>query len=225
MNDILFKEKKMLNYRRHFEQPEKKLILPFFIYQKILAFTRSAEGEISGFGKTEKINGDIVVKEFEIFKQKCNPVHTSLDKDALTMLYVTTAQRGEDPSLWNFWWHSHVNMDTGFSQEDERTLKRISANNGNITALCTNKNHEYTATQYINGVEIDCKFKLSIDFPKEYILSIEQEIKEKVTYDGFHSPRESKTSSKYDVEDDDSIIGRTQRRFHNFFRHKEYEFD
>lgn len=225
MNSILFKEKHMLNYKTRFYQPEKKLIIPFFIYQKILAFTKSAEGEISGFGKTEELNGDIVVKEFEIFKQKCNPVHTTLDKEALTMMYVTAAQRGEDPSLWNFWWHSHVDMTTGFSAEDIATLKRVSADGGNIIALCTNKDQEYAATQFVNGVCTNDKFKVTVDFPEELMLSIGQEIKEKVTYDDFADRKKFQTVSKYDVEEDDSIIGREHKRFHNFFISEERGFD
>jgi len=179
-----------------------KLAIPIDIFQKIRALTFEAEGEISGFGRTKIIDdglsntGSVVkVTDLEIFKQECEPAHTSIKNEDLHQLYFNAAKNGDDPSMWNFWWHSHVNMDTGFSLEDDNTMKKLSSNDGMIVALCTNKSGDYDATIYKNGKQIMKRIELMIlpEMTPEILEEAKRIIEEKVT---FKHMRYSKSSTE-----------------------------
>ena len=174
-----------------------KLAIPIDIFEKIRAFTAEAEGEISAFGRTVLVENDlsnsgtvVLVKEFEIFEQICEPTHTSLQLGDLSMMYAGVGMAGGNPEEWNFWWHSHVNMGTGFSAEDDNTMTDITkAKNGQegsmLTALCTNKSGDYTATIYRNGRRLMNELSLMVlpSISIEVTEDARKIIEEKITYE------------------------------------------
>ncbi|HEB41397.1 MAG TPA: hypothetical protein ENI08_00045 [Candidatus Dependentiae bacterium] len=168
-----------------------KLIIPTDVYQKIRALTLEASGEISGFGRTSLVQTDgafggtaLRLEELEIFTQECQCYHTTLKKDALHTLYYEVAKNDGNPEEWNFWWHSHVDMDTGFSLEDDNTMKDISKDGGLIVALCTNKDGDTTSTIYKNGRRLMNNLPVVIisPIPDDARAEARQIIKDKVTY-------------------------------------------
>lgn len=176
-----------------------KLVVPIEIFERIRAFTLEAKGEISGFGRTTladeglTLSGSaIVVKEFDIFTQDCNPTHTTLKSADMTQMYIGVARAGGDPSQWNFWWHSHVDFNTGFSLEDDSTMKKITMpKNGQegsmLVALCTNKFGDYDATVYQGGRRLMERIPLMIA-PKlspELLEQTKKLIKEKVSFQDY----------------------------------------
>jgi len=184
------KKKKGFKNRPFYE----KIAIPASIFTKIRALTMEAQGEISGFGRTtlmeekHSMKGAVVqVKEFEVFKQVCNPAHTTLSGEELTQMYVGVAQKGGKPEEWNFWWHSHVDFDTGFSGEDDNTMKRISDKGGMIVALCTNKFGDYDATIYKNGKRLMERIPLMIvpDLTEEVVKDAQNIISEKVDFESY----------------------------------------
>ena len=166
--------------------------IPVEIYQNILALTQEAPEEISGFGRTsieEGRSGAVVkVETLRVFPQDCNMAHTSLKNEDLHKLYYEVAKMDEDPSKWNFWWHSHVDMPTGFSSTDDATMKRLTAKRsgsdvgGLIIAICTNKNKEYSTTMYKDGRRLmeNLPFTVPINLPESVLATARQNIKENV---------------------------------------------
>jgi len=176
-----------------------RLAIPIDIFQKIRAYTQEADGEISGFGRTELVDEGlsmsgtvILVKEFEVFNQVCNPAHTTLKSEDMTQMYVGVARAGGDPSEWNFWWHSHVNFGTGFSGEDDSTMTKLTkAKNGQagskLTALCTNKYGDYDSVIYQDGRCMVKRLPLMIlpNMTEEVLKDARKVISEKVTLENY----------------------------------------
>lgn len=188
-----------------------RLNIPLSVYLEILSLAKKAEGEISGFGRTTTSSDvskhvylrteDIQVHEVAIFKQECNPVHTSLDGEALTQMYVRAAQSGGNPEQWNFWWHSHVEMDVYFSTTDTGTLKRITKDGGRLVALCINKFGETTAVVFENGAHVSdlnvCIIPEDTDERFNHLLErAEEKIKENVKHLEF-APRKALPKFKF----------------------------
>jgi len=240
------KKAKGFNYRPYYD----RILMPINIFTKIRALTETAEGEISGFGRTKLVEdsdhyyygSNIQVEEFDVFEQECQTYHTTLKSEDMTQMYVGVAQNGGDPSQWNFWWHSHVDMPTGFSGEDDETMKNITrAKNGQrgsmLVAICTNKRGDYDATVYHSGRRLMERIPLIIvpDITGEVQNEVDKIIKDKVTYNNpvYHPLRNalgqeeefdfdpditiddhiSKVRPKIDVvEPGDRVLSKNQRR-------------
>jgi hypothetical protein len=183
-----------------------KLIIPTKLYAKIRALTLEAKGEISGFGRTVVVPPDnvlnevnsrvggtaIKLEELEVFTQECHSSHTTLKKADLHTMYVEVARRDGNPENWNFWWHSHVHMDTGFSGEDDSTMTRLTLKDkkvvndteGLLVALCTNKRGDSTATIYKGGKRLMENLPIQVlsQVDDEACIEARQIIKDKVTF-------------------------------------------
>lgn len=126
-----------------------KLILPEHIYHTMLTYAKLAPGEISGFAKTrvKKINNDIhvYVVECKIFTQTVSGVETTLTQEAMTAFYMQLVQMDEDPSLWNLWWHSHVDMAVFWSGTDEAAIKQLRGKN--LYSIVVNRKHHMLGRQ------------------------------------------------------------------------------
>lgn len=185
-----------------------ELFFPYEIWRKIMGFTKQAVGEISGFAKTERHGDAIIVEDFSIFTQECNPAHTTLSSEDLTQMYVGVAKAGGEPEKWNLWWHSHVNMQTSFSSTDDTTMKEISSNGGFIVGICTNKRNEYTTAVYKNGVKVaeDLIVRIVPEYTDAFLDELDDEIREKVTMTRFAPVRGmSRYFDDYDFVDTDLI--------------------
>ena len=190
--------KKGLKYVEYIEISEK-------LYHKIYGLTVLAEGEISGFGKTEKRDNTIVVTDLKIFPQVCTSAHTTLSGEALTEMYVKLVQEGENPKNWNFWWHSHVDMDTYFSNIDVDTLEKLSKNDGRIVALCTNRHGEYATTIYKNSkpVKEGIPLKIIPDVPSSIVSELEKEILINVKFEDYINVKGRTSPKIYETDGPD----------------------
>ena len=194
-----------------------KLVIPIEIFQTIRALTMEAKGEISGFGRTVLVDEGmasfgtaVLVKEFEVFNQKCEPLHTTLKKEDLHAMYYGVAKESGKPEEWNFWWHSHVEMTTGFSGEDDKTMEDITkAKNGQggsrLVALCTNKFGDYDATIYQNGKRLMEHLPLIIlpDLNETVMAEAKRIIKEKVDYTEYKHFKAKYNFGGKSLQDDD----------------------
>ena len=94
------------------------------VIQKLKYFTEGTNGEISGLGKSEFEDNEMIsILDVEIFKQKCSGGSTVLDEGAMAQFLNELIIKGEDPAKWNVWWHSHADMDTFWSTTDEGTIE------------------------------------------------------------------------------------------------------
>ena len=86
--------------------------------------------EVGGFGKTEIIDGVIVVTDIIIPPQIVEGAHTDIDVERGDMDWMMRflADRGESFDQWRLWWHSHANMQTTPSGTDTNTLAMLARN-------------------------------------------------------------------------------------------------
>lgn len=93
--------------------------------QRLSAYLRLAEGEISGFGLVRKQEDFLVVHEIFILDQESGSAHTELDTDAMQELLYQLLKGGSSPEEVTLWWHSHGMSSTFFSGTDDDTIDRF----------------------------------------------------------------------------------------------------
>ena len=79
--------------------------------------------EISYLGKVERKDDILTVVDFVLLKQQVSYASTILDKEELGKFYESLMDKGENPSDWKVWIHSHAAMVAVFSTTDEDTIK------------------------------------------------------------------------------------------------------
>ena len=118
-----------------------KIELSSWAYSKMVHYTQRANGEISGFGKINKIGNRIIVTNVKIFEQQCNSGYTSLDREALSNFLLNLVKKGENPAKWKLWWHSHNDFEVFWSATDETNILRHSQQSY-LLSICINKDIE-----------------------------------------------------------------------------------
>lgn len=112
------------------------------VYEKIMFWVNHADFEVSGFGTVtydEKAQ-IFTVEDAFLLKQEGGSAHTDLDATALAQLQYEV-HRNKPKGELRFWWHSHVNMATFWSQQDKDTIKQLGSE-GWIVATVFNKKAE-----------------------------------------------------------------------------------
>lgn len=143
----------------------------------------STAGEISGLGKAVITQGDILITDIYLLRQKCSPTFTELDKEDVNKFLYDMLEHDEDPSEIKLWWHSHASMDVFWSPTDDGTAEGFG--NGWMLSLVSNKHGDYLAR-----LDMYEPFKVTIDnllvrtLPTgntRFRKAIEDEISEKVS--------------------------------------------
>lgn len=115
------------------------------VFDKIDYWIQKADGEVSGLGKVFYDKGIYRVKSAILLKQKNSAVDTDLDPaDIAKAMYETK----DEPGYLNFWWHSHVEMDTSWSKTDTDTMALI-ARAGWFVCTVLNKRREKRSALYV----------------------------------------------------------------------------
>lgn len=99
-----------------------KIIFPVAVYQKFRSYIQGTPYEISGLGKISIADQIITIEDIRIFKQHVSAGETVLDHRELGKFFDDIIKKGEDPSVWKLWWHSHADFNVFFSGIDERTI-------------------------------------------------------------------------------------------------------
>ena len=100
-----------------------KIIFPSNIYERLRAYVLAVDTEISFLGKEERIGDTIIINDIALFKQESTYGSTILDRVALGKLYDNLMDKGENPSNWKTWIHSHAGMNAYFSGKDKETIE------------------------------------------------------------------------------------------------------
>ena len=87
------------------------------------AYVDNIKYEISGLGKIELIDNDLVVRDIRIFRQKVTGGSTVMDHKALGKFYDEILQTENDLSQWKLWWHSHGDLEAFWSGTDVATIE------------------------------------------------------------------------------------------------------
>lgn len=100
------------------------LTIPSSVFKRLRAYVLAVPTEISFLGKVLKQNNhNIILEDIFLLPQVVGGAHTVLDKESLGQFYDAIMQKGEDPSPWRAWIHSHADMQAFYSTTDENTIE------------------------------------------------------------------------------------------------------
>ena len=125
------------------------------VYQKMVFYCMTAPGEISGFGKADRVRvydkSMYYMKDIRLLAQKCTSAHTSMDMSGLSSFIIQLDKEKDNIGNWRVWWHTHNDFGVFFSGEDEATIKKLCAKR-HLISICINKLGEMTARFDIGNV-------------------------------------------------------------------------
>jgi len=100
-----------------------KILFPSDVYKRLRAYVLAIDTEISFLGKIDKKDDVLTISDIALLKQESTYGSTILDQEALGQFYNELMDKGEDPSSWKAWIHSHARMETFFSTKDLETIE------------------------------------------------------------------------------------------------------
>lgn len=162
------------------------IIIPLESYQKIMAYTELADGEITQFADIsyDKERNALVMGEVYLLKQKAGGAHVEMDEEIIADFNLQLIKRGVN-QLPRCWIHSHVDFDTFFSGTDTDTIDQLK-NETFTVAIVVNKSRKMHALLRIWQplvLTID-ELPIEIDFNYGEIPKVlRDEVKEKVKED------------------------------------------
>ncbi|NQU06671.1 MAG: hypothetical protein HQ568_11305 [Calditrichaeota bacterium] len=113
--------------------------------QKIMVWTGIAKGEVSALGLVEEIRDEdtgavetLRVTDVFLVNQVCNDCETELVPEAVAELMMNLEAQGLPSGKLRCWMHSHADMETFWSGQDDETIKGL-ANGGYLLSLVVNK--------------------------------------------------------------------------------------
>jgi len=118
-----------------------KVYIGFEAKNKLDLYIACAEGEISGIGKVEKINGKFLITEVILLPQECSASSSDLDEKALDEFVLSEVESGRSVENLKLWWHSHASMGAFWSGTDTGTIEKF--RNGWFISIVGNKSGEY----------------------------------------------------------------------------------
>lgn len=169
--------------------------------QKMEMYCDLSDGEIGWLAFVEKYDGvGFLITDCVLLKQEVNGTTTEIDPMALIEFWDATPI--EKQGLIKMWGHSHVNMSTSPSGQDDSQMEYFKDGNEWFIRLITNKKREYhiDVFDYKNGLKIHMDQADLKDYnpgASELRKSIEEEIKEKVSKKTYTAPKTTYPISKY----------------------------
>ena len=177
-----------------------EIFMTFEDYQRLFTYIRCCPQEISGLGRVgvkEMSNGDLLLSDITLFKQKVTGHDTDLDQEAIGKLVTEIVMNGGEPTDLKLWWHSHHSMSVFWSKgQDEVTIANLKRF-GMEYLVSIVGNH---AGDYLCRLDIFTPLHVTIDNVPIRIITREDpmlknrilaEIEDKV--DGFHPSLERST--------------------------------
>lgn len=115
------------------------------VHAEIMYHVHKSDVEVSGLGRVERTStGALVVTKVYLLEQENSSATTDITEDAISKLMYETR---EDKGDLNFWWHSHVNMDTFWSGTDMSTIEQF-GKNGYLLSTVFNKKGSHRTSYY-----------------------------------------------------------------------------
>ena len=127
-------------------------------WKKMMYWTHKAPGEISGLGLLQPFKGTWRVTDVFLLEQENTGGSTDIDPKAVTKLMHEL--RDEKGHL-NFWWHSHVEMGTFWSDTDKGTMEMLGRHGWFFSTVVNKKRERRTA--FYGGKIIGGETPLFID--------------------------------------------------------------
>ncbi|HID57226.1 TPA: hypothetical protein EYP37_11900, partial [Candidatus Poribacteria bacterium] len=148
---------------------------------KLNAYVDHSEGEVSGLGKVKQIGEDFHVREVLLIEQESGYSSTELDDDALAEFLQELVAKGEDPSSWRLWWHSHGSFKVFWSFIDEKTCAKF--NNEWMISVVTNQRREYLGRlDLYRPIHLwtELPVRVYVELSEDEIEAIKEELEKKV---------------------------------------------
>jgi len=172
-----------------------KVILSHLADLKLKYYVESIDYEISGVGLVEKKDGDIVVKDIFLIKQEVSHAETKLNSKAVSDFLIEKCQiEGFPVENIKLWWHSHVNMQTFWSQTDDDTIDGFDQDskedNWYLSIVCNKQGHRRARVDiyYPFRVVID-ELQISTDEDHDLEKSIKEEVNKLVSVKQNEGPK------------------------------------
>lgn len=150
---------------------------------RLNAYIDYCDGEVSLLGRVERLNSDFLVTEVHLLEQETTMASTELDSEAIARFLTELVEKGEDPSTYKLWVHSHVDFEVFWSATDEATCRRFQ--NKWMLSMVANRRRDY-----LGRIDVYEPIHLSAELPvrvytqlqDEEIEEIKEEIKQKVKH-------------------------------------------
>lgn len=162
------------------------LMLSHEAHQRIMAYTRAVDTEISGFADcvyNEEANM-FFVNTVYLLKQQAGGADVEIDDDSLAELMEELIEQGvtQMPQLW---WHSHATMSTFFSGTDESTMCDLK-NDSYMVSLVVNKAGSMKAVLNLwKPVALTLDMAVDVeeqteDIPEDIRLEVEEKVSRRI---------------------------------------------
>ena len=169
-------------------QKQMKLLVPQVkipeqVWKKLMAYIVTCPQEVGGLGSIEERDNELVVTDVFLFKQVASQGDFEIDPEALSVFINEWIGGGRDVSELKFWWHSHANMNTYWSDVDEDTMKRL-AGDSYVVSLVGNRKREHrtclTILKPLHLVVDDIEIEVIETVDQQLLDEAHEEIKRKV---------------------------------------------
>ena len=136
--------------------------------ERIWQWTALASGEFSCLAM---VSGELLVHGVELFDQVCTAASTELDQMALAKFLC----RHDKPEAVRAWIHSHGNLGTFWSDQDEECIAGL-ANESFLVSIVVNKRHELRCR-----LDVFAPVRLTLDEVELEVRALRPELKAECT--------------------------------------------
>lgn len=200
-----------------YERNAPKIYTTLKAIYKMRYYIDNTDKEIGWLGYVKKIEEDTyLIEDVFLLKQEVHSATTEIDPEALATMATNLIKQGaEGIALYNkirMWGHSHVNMSTGASKQDDDQMDEFATSDFYIRLIGNKQGewnvclYDYTNNILWSGLQLLLYYTTDVndeDLKKE----IEENVKEKTTL-GFNTSRVNhygdyyRKFSRYDDYDD-----------------------
>ena len=126
---------------------EPKVYISNDAYNKTMEYINQSSQEIGWLATAERVDKDFYIEDTFLFKQEVSCVTTEIKEDGLNEFAMELMQHENGVEIWNkmrVWGHSHVNMGTNPSGQDNDQMKLFLENpNDFFIRIIGNKKEEF----------------------------------------------------------------------------------
>ena len=179
--------------------------------EEIMYIAKKVNTEVSGMGDIEWTEEGFRVTKLRFFPQECTGSETEIKPESLEKLSADAIASGEDLTSMRFWWHSHANMSTFWSKQDDDCVESLlSAFQDYVVSVVVNHKRELVARvdflnpfrMTLNHVPLIVESSMAQEKQEALDKMIQENVKTK-TYggSGYGSSADKKKSEKNDYQD------------------------
>lgn len=161
---------------------EPKIILSEKAYEKMKYYVKYSDKEVGWLGSVTKNESTYIVTDVYLVEQEVNGTTCELSPEGIINLYLEREKSGK-PNDIKFWGHSHVNMSTAPSSQDDTQFEEFISNNDFFIRLIMNKNDNINLSLFDKDKNIFVTEMIPViegDENEEIKKELAEKVKEKV---------------------------------------------